>query len=291
MSLSTGHSGRGCRLERKDDYVLSWSPPVLTDMQLLHARYHDHSFAPHWHQEHAFGVIDAGIEQFEYRGRAHVAPVNSLIMLNAMEVHTGRSLNSDGWGFRMFYVPVQSLEALAREAGLGASGKLHFPHPVAANPTLATQLLALHASLEDRGSTIDQLASESSMIAVFSSLLEQHTWAGSCVNMMLDGKRSGGIKDARAYIAAHWMEEIPLTDLASIAELSRYHFLRMFRRTYGLTPHALQIQLKVDHAQILLRKGVTTVAAARLTGFFDQSHLTRHFKKLLGMTPGQFAAQ
>lgn len=77
--------------------------------------------------------------------------------------------------------------------------------------------------------------------------------------------------------------------LAAVCGVSLFHFLRLFEQGYGLPPHALQVQLRVHYVQRLLRRGVRPIKAAQMAGFSDQSHLNRHFKRLVGKTPGQFA--
>jgi AraC-like DNA-binding protein len=82
---------------------------------------------------------------------------------------------------------------------------------------------------------------------------------------------------------------VDLTTLADEAGISRFHLLRSFKQKYGLPPHAYQIGLRIGKAQRLLRRGLPAAQVAVECGFTDQSHLTRHFKKTLGMTPGRFA--
>ena len=76
--------------------------------------------------------------------------------------------------------------------------------------------------------------------------------------------------------------------LAAAAGLSPYYFIRVFRQAVGLTPHAYLVQLRVETAKRLLDRGQPVVEAALAAGFADQSHLTRHFKRIVGVTPGQY---
>jgi len=81
----------------------------------------------------------------------------------------------------------------------------------------------------------------------------------------------------------------PLDQLSSAAGLSRFHLLRTFTNQVGIPPHAYQIRVRIEHARRLLRMGMPSVAAANAVGFADQSHLTRHFKRVLYETPGAYA--
>jgi AraC-like DNA-binding protein len=82
---------------------------------------------------------------------------------------------------------------------------------------------------------------------------------------------------------------IDLTSLASQTGMSRFQALRAFKRRYGLPPHTYQLRVRLGLAQKSLREGLQPAHVAAEYGFVDQSHLTRHFKRLMGVTPAQYA--
>ena len=103
------------------------------------------------------------------------------------------------------------------------------------------------------------------------------------------GLSPGALRRVQEYIEAHFNENTDLATLASIAGLSKNHFAREFRRSVGNTPHHYLTQKRVERAQHLLTH--TSLSLAEISydvGFSNQSHLTRHFHHLLGVTPGQF---
>jgi transcriptional regulator GlxA family with amidase domain len=98
------------------------------------------------------------------------------------------------------------------------------------------------------------------------------------------------LADVARYIEANSSERIALKDLASVAELSVFRLVTVFRREMGISPYRYLNAVRVRKAQQLLRAGVPPAIAAIEVGFFDQSHLCRHFRTICGMTPGQFLA-
>ena len=97
---------------------------------------------------------------------------------------------------------------------------------------------------------------------------------------------------ADAVISQIDVEEAVSLDLQALSShtgTSRFAALRAFKRYFGLPPHTFQLQMRVDQAQVGLRAGHTPAQVAVDCGFFDQSHLTRHFKRILGTTPAQYA--
>jgi len=99
---------------------------------------------------------------------------------------------------------------------------------------------------------------------------------------------SPGIRRALSHIERHFTEALYLDDLAALAGLSVCRFVTVFRRQVGLTPHRFVCRERVRYARALLADGVPAAQAALEAGFFDQSHLSRHFKSVYGVTPGRY---
>jgi len=92
------------------------------------------------------------------------------------------------------------------------------------------------------------------------------------------------------YIDGHLDNELTLEQIAAVAHLSPYHFARQFKATTGLPPHQFVIVRRVERAKELLQGSgdLSVTQVASRSGFFDQGQLSRHFKRLVGVTPGQF---
>ena len=91
-----------------------------------------------------------------------------------------------------------------------------------------------------------------------------------------------------SYIDAHLGEPLSLETLAALSGLSLWRFATVFRENMGVSPYRYVDQQRVRHAQLLLRQGIPAARVATEAGFYDQSHLSRRFKRLCGMTPGQY---
>lgn len=99
---------------------------------------------------------------------------------------------------------------------------------------------------------------------------------------------SPGIQRALGHIESSFTEAIYLEELAVLAGLSVCRFVTVFRQQVGTTPHRFICLRRVGYAKRLLRDGVPLAQAALEAGFFDQSHLSRHFKIVCGTTPGRY---
>ncbi len=101
-------------------------------------------------------------------------------------------------------------------------------------------------------------------------------------------KRSPAIERALAYLGQHYVEPVQLCNLAKVACISKFHLVRLFTSTLGISPHRYQLLLRLAHAKAMLREGSCITRIAQNVGFGDHSHLDRSFRVLVGMTPTQY---
>ena len=101
-------------------------------------------------------------------------------------------------------------------------------------------------------------------------------------------KRSIAIERAIAHLAQHYIEPVQLCNLAKVACISKFHLVRLFTSTLGISPHRYQLLLRLAHAKAMLREGFCITRIAQNVGFGDHSHLDRSFRVLVGMTPTQY---
>lgn len=260
-----------------------WRDATLGDVELLRATYVTHSFSRHMHECYAIGVIDAGVEEFSYRGMTHRAGANQIVVVHPGEVHTGQAGVPSGWQYRMFYPQVSLLQRAAQELHETSISLPYFPNPVITDPELAGQMRRLHKVLEHPDS---QLERDSRFLWTFAQLIARHgDW---CSSRDLPSV-SLPLQPILDYLQTHYAESISLEQLANLAHLKPLRFLRWFQREMGLPPHAYLLQVRVEQAKRLLAAGVPIAQVAVDTGFSDQSHLHRHFKRWVGITPGQYA--
>jgi AraC-like DNA-binding protein len=143
--------------------------------------------------------------------------------------------------------------------------------------------LDLHLTLETRGS---RLAGELLLLELMARLVTRY--AQEPASTKASGQERQPISRVRDYLTESYAENVRLDQLAQIAGLSAFHLSRVFCREVGMPPHAFQTQVRIARAKTLIRQGHPISHVAMLTGFADQSHFTRHFKRLVQLTPGQY---
>ncbi|HET6662949.1 MAG TPA: AraC family transcriptional regulator [Acidimicrobiales bacterium] len=95
----------------------------------------------------------------------------------------------------------------------------------------------------------------------------------------------------RQMLDARLFETVTLNAAGSILEASPTHLVRSFTAAYGISPHAYVISRRIDSARRRLLNGQPAATVAVETGFHDQAHLSRHFTRHVGTTPGRFAGR
>ncbi|MGW0478937.1 AraC family ligand binding domain-containing protein [Nonomuraea sp. NPDC003214] len=241
------------------------------DMRLVTASFRTHHFVPHAHSEYAIAAIERGVEAVRYRGATEHAPAGSLLLLDADTIHAGRPGIAEGWDYRVFYLPPALLAELA-------GYRPTFPVPTPYDPPLAARLIRLHRR-QDRNPLVAQEEFE----ALFTEILVRYTRRAITPTPPLLVRR------IQRHLAADLQRTPSLDELARVACLPRFQLLRAFRRETGLTPHGYLLQLRLRCAQQLLTAGHTVARAAAESGFYDQAHLHRHFRRAFAGTPGRFA--
>ena len=267
---------------RTDRTTVSWTGSDQA-IEVLRATHVQQKFPPHVHATYAIGVVTAGAARTNFRGKFYDYAPGAIIAIAPQEVHTGEPLSAAGWAYRMFYLPPSLVEGLASPSAGHSESSPRLDSPVISDPELAGLLLTAHRVLELGH---DSLRAESVLCHALGLLLQRHAHAA---NRDEAGNDSHGAQRAKEYIDGNYGVRITLQDLATVAAMSVFQLIRAFRRTFGTSPYVYAESVRVEYARTLLQQGETITAAAYRSGFSDQSHMTRHFKRLVGVTPGQYS--
>ena len=259
-----------------------WTPDGLSGVTLFRAEHFQQRFARHTHDEYALGVITSGVLGFDYRGAHHLAGRGEINLVVPGEVHTGQPERGDHWSYRMFYLAPALVADIAQQSGRGRSEPF-FAAGVIRDESLAASVIALHHELDARG--IDALEAESRLLVLLSTWMRRYAEKQRYERI---GAHAQNVARVREFLEDCGSQNPSLAALARLVDLSLYQLLRAFMREYGLPPHAWLIQRRVREARSMIDRGLSVADAAASAGFADQSHLNRHFKRILGFTPGRY---
>jgi AraC-like DNA-binding protein len=268
------------------DTAVMWKPTSIPEVLLLRARYERQHFTRHTHADYVIGVNAGGAHRFDCRGAKHDVPGGCIAFVNPEEVHTGENLGDAVWDYRGFYVNPAWLHERWRELGRGAEPPM-FRRSVVIDPQLSTELRGLHRAL---AACSDPLASTSLAEDVFSRLLCRHADSNIRVSAPQSvHRRNAAVRVAREYLDDCYAAPVTVGELAARAGVGTFQLLRAFTRVVGMPPYEYLTSVRVRHARRLLAAGRTAASVALEVGFCDQSHLIRHFKRVVGVTPGTYS--
>lgn len=251
---------------------------ALPDVEILVAL---DSFHPWriYNRTYALCACRTAATDWRYRGGLHSLQDGSTMLLQPGEAHANTVVHKYSDFKALFIEPAQVRQAACE---LGSARSRHFKTAQTDSPALFAAVYALSAAIETDADA-----------------LEQQSRLATCLRLMFEHMESpprGAAKDGRAavrrteeYLRERFRETVTLDELATVSGLSRFHLLRSFATYTGLPPHAYQIRLRIAHAMKLLRSGLPPSAVGGLVGFADQSHLARHFRRVMRMTPGEYA--
>ena len=263
-----------------------WRADEFDNLELLRARYIQHSFAPHTHETYAIGVISYGTECFVRNKQQYAAHAGSMALVNPGEVHTGQAADERGWAYRVFYPSAKVMQLTATRMADKPQALPWFSQAVVQDEYVVGLMLKLHESLESVGATPSSLERESQFVWAMGQLILRHASERPAPKLQVERKAILRIKE---FLDHHYWQNVSLDQLAAQVHLSPFHFLRVFKQAFGLPPHAYLTQARVLRAKQLLAVGNPIAQVAQDVGFVDQSHLNKHFKRLVGITPRQYA--
>jgi AraC-like DNA-binding protein len=270
-------------LNQKREEIKVWRPHDLTQLELRCGISVARPVPRHWHEEYQLCFIQSGPSELKYRGRDLPTPPASLFMVHPGEVHANRCYEGSACSYRTIFVDAELMRQAATEVYGKEQGLPFFPTAVVFDEDLIGQYLNLHSTLEQSSSSLER---QVLLLELLTGLIVR--FAENRSSPRAFGLERQAVKRVGDYLAEHFAENVSLETLARLANLSPFHFSRVFSEQFGMPPHAFQTQLRVLQAKALLRLGRAISQVASETGFADQSHLTRHFKRLVVVTPGQY---
>lgn len=258
-----------------------WRDPWVPGLSCLVADFTSHDYAPHSHEAFVVAVTEAGGAEFKSRGRTDEAKTSTLLVFNPDEPHSGRMGWSHRWLYRGLYLTSPAIETL--KTALGLETTAYFTRNSFHDPDLIDAFLSLHRILDEGN---DPLEERELLLRSFGALIRRHA-AGEpgLAQPRPDQAKAARIREM---MRERHTEELTLEQMGAEVGLTPFQLIALFKRSTGLTPHAYLTQLRLKAAIAALGRGTTIAAAAFDAGFYDQSALTRHFKRAYGITPLQW---
>lgn len=264
--------------EHASDQARYRRPGHRAGVELFHASILRHRFEPHTHEAFGLGAITSGVGRFRWRGGEHLAPHATLMLMNPDDIHTGQADTADAWGYRMVYLDAPLLRELTGEPAW------HFDAAVAHDGACAAEVARLIADL---WRSPDGLSFDSHLLQLVQAL-RRHARVVPGAPANDAAMRFAPVLD---FMRANLDQVLSLEQLARVADLSPFHFLRSFKTQRHATPQQALMAMRLFEAKRLLAAGQAPAQVAAAVGLSDQAHLNRAFGRRYGVTPGRYQQQ
>lgn len=270
------------RAEAGPDRHSFWHDPALPFIEARAVQDGRHvCYDKHSHAHFSIGAITGGHSHYlNQRSLQEVSP-GSLVLMNPEEVHACNPIADQPWSYLMFYLDTDWLRSQQEEAGLGSEFR-PFDMTASRDPLLYQGLQHLHHQLVQAP---DPLAREVACHLFSRQLLARLTPA------RWDDRPPQHLQRAAELMQDDSASPLSLSQLSAVAGLTPSHFVRAFSQHYGMTPHAYLLDRRIRHARTLLKQGQPLAEVALASGFADQAHFQRQFKRRVAATPGQYRTQ
>lgn len=264
------------RNDRRGDQrsVSAWRPRVPGVVEVFHAHYTEYAYPMHVHDAWTLLIVDDGAVRYDLDRHEHGTPHDTVSLLPPHVPHNGSPATPDGFRKRVLYLDASRLGDDLIGPAVDA--------PDLRDPVLRGRVGQVHAALTRPG---DELEAES-RLTLIGERLHDHLRP----RREAEGARRDPVlaRRLRELLDERVVQGIGLEEAAGLVPAHPAHLVRAFSGAYGIAPHQYLMSRRVDRARRLLLAGEVPAEVATATGFYDQAHLTRHFKRLVGVTPGRY---
>ncbi|CAE6779012.1 HTH-type transcriptional activator RhaS [Paraburkholderia aspalathi] len=257
----------------------------IPGLVLSTAHFADFSFDRHFHLDFHVGLVTDGVQRQRVNGKTVMHAPGTVVLMPPGEIHDGVVEDGSQSTLKTFRLSRELVASVAEEIS-GHHREPEFAGALLEDPLLAGHLLRLHDAMRRR-SAASGLEMQTEWLTLLECLLSQ---ARAIVPETVPGSLSRiqweRVKD---YCFSHLSDKITLDELAALCSLGRFQFLKQFRQTIGMTPHAWLLRLRLERACALLSRSSQAIATvAQEVGFYDQSHFNRAFRQAYGVAPSSY---
>jgi len=259
--------------------ISAWRPPVAGVVEVFHAHFTEHAYPMHVHDAWTLLIVDDGAVRYDLDRHQRGTPNDTVSLLPPHVPHNGSPATPHGFRKRVVYLDMTQLDE--RFIGPAVDG------PDIIDPVLRRRVGQLHTALAHRG---DEFEAESRLALIGERLrhrLGERLRPGAPFGAAAPDR--GIAQSLRDLLDERLIEGIALDEAGRLVHAHPAHLVRAFSGVFGIAPHQYVVSRRIDLARRLLLDGQPPREVATAAGFYDQSHLTRHFKRVVGTTPGLYS--
>src|SRR5215467_14597584 len=263
-----------------DRQIVFWRDPLLPMIEGRKATGSYRCYRAHTHATLSIGIVDEGRSTFSLGQQVIPLRAGAVVVVAPGQVHSCNPRRDRPWSYRMFHFDAGWSRTIAADLLASAA----WPQGVVTAAAAPGYVRRIERALVDRSGNVSERRAE------IASGLRRLLRLCATGERSTPAETAPAISATRDYLDSHHTELAPVAQLARMAGMSSFRLIRGFKRAYGLTPHAYQLDRRVNHTRELLRQGHALADVAYMTGFADQSHFQRVFKTRVAATPAEYSS-
>lgn len=249
---------------------------ALDFVEMRIANHSDSCYSTHSHDEFSFGVVDSGFANYSNGQKKYDIAQGTTVTINPGDAHSCNP-KVGAWCYRMLFVDTQWISAVQQDICKTATDYSPFEQHLLQDKQSYQAFSALFSLL---------LVEENALLA--EGLLVEYCAKLFNPAAVFENARDSDVSLVQQKIMDQLEQPLTLTELCQLVNLSPFHLIRSFKKRYGQSPHAYQLDQRIKRARLLLKSGLGLADIALTLGFSDQSHFQRNFKKRTALTPRQY---
>ncbi|MES2107106.1 MAG: AraC family transcriptional regulator [Bacteroidota bacterium] len=241
----------------------------IFDTEIFEGELNLHKYPWHFHEAYTVVMVDEGAMEYFFRNGDVCVHTGNIFIVNPFVAHYNKALNDESCRYKAMFLPIWLFNP-------SRSGNSIVYLEKVPNDGLYQELGQLFEKLKNVSEGADYLIV---INQVKELLFSNFTHKVESLPVI------ARVKPALQFIHQHLDEKLTIAQLAAACNLSHYHFQRIFKNSVGLTVNAYLQQCRMERGRALLRSGTSPVTTSLESGFFDQSHFYKQFKKMWVLTP------
>lgn len=252
------------------------------------AKMKNFSYGKHAHEEFSIGVTCRGRQDFFSNGAFHKSQAGNVIFFSPEQVHDGHAGGGKDMEYEMLYIPDSIMMSLMQSIGNVSKDQSRLREASFYDVVLQRQVMSFSRSMNSE-QRLSSLEEEHLLLGIAHSIVR--LGGGSFIEKVAHGRTEVLLERAKEFIHFNLNRKIDIEEISSAANMSKYHFIRLFSKQFGMTPHQYVLSNKINRVKRELELGDNAANIAFKYGFSDLSHLNRNFKNTFGITPTQYQKQ